>query len=218
MERKYKLTEEPISFNGITLYRIEAIRDFSNIKKGDKGGFIESEYNLSHDGNAWVSDNAKVWGNAKVFEDAMVFGNAMLSGNAHVFGHATVNGNACVGGNANIRDYANVSNYAKVSGNAWVLDKASVFDKANVSGNAIISGYADVSGDANVCADDDYIVFKNVWSSRRHFTWTRSNNMWRVGCFYGSGEELIKKAYKDSQKSGREYERTVKYVESIMSD
>ena len=42
--------------------------------------------------------------------------------------------------------------------------------------------------------------------------------MWRVGCFYGTREELIKKAYKDSQKSGREYERTVKYVESIMSD
>lgn len=42
--------------------------------------------------------------------------------------------------------------------------------------------------------------------------------MWRVGCFYGSGEELIKKAYKDSEKSGREYERVVKYVESILSD
>lgn len=39
--------------------------------------------------------------------------------------------------------------------------------------------------------------------------------MWSVGCFYGTGEELIKKAYKDSEKSGREYERVVKYVEEI---
>ena len=31
-------------------------------------------------------------------------------------------------------------------------------------------------------------------------------------------KELIKKAYADSEKSGREYERVVKYVESILAD
>ena len=140
MKKKYKLTDESISFNGQTLYRIEAIMDFSDVKKGQKGGFIESEYNLSHEGDSWVYDDAKVFGNAEVF------------------------------------------------------------------------------GNANICADEDYIVFKNWWSSNRYFTWTRSNNMWKVGCFYGTGEELIKKAYKDSEKSGREYERIVKYVESILAD
>lgn len=33
-----------------------------------------------------------------------------------------------------------------------------------------------------------------------------------------TGEELIKKAYQDSEKSGREYERVVRYVESILAD
>lgn len=42
--------------------------------------------------------------------------------------------------------------------------------------------------------------------------------MWSVGCFYGTGEELIKKAYKDSALSSREYERIVKYVESILNE
>ena len=42
--------------------------------------------------------------------------------------------------------------------------------------------------------------------------------MWRVGCFYGTGEQLIEKAYEDSEKSGREYERVVRYVESIIKD
>ena len=253
-ENKYKLTEESIKFNGKTLYRIESVRAFSNIKKGDKGGFIESERNLSHDGNAWVSDNAivcgyarvsgnasvrdiaKISGNARVYDNvkvsgnaiiyghsqvfdyAIVFGNAKVGGYATVSDNATVSGNACVGGNANIRDYAIVSNYAKVGGYAWVVDKASVFDKAKVSGQSMISGYANVSGDANVCREEDYIVFRNWWSSYRYFTWTRSNNMWRVGCFYGTGEELIKKAYKDSKKSGREYERIVKYVDGMLAD
>lgn len=34
----------------------------------------------------------------------------------------------------------------------------------------------------------------------------------------GTGEELIKKAYADSEESGREYERVVKYVDSIFED
>ena len=42
--------------------------------------------------------------------------------------------------------------------------------------------------------------------------------MWKAGCFYGTGNELIEKAYKDSKLSGREYERVVKYVESILKN
>ena len=85
MAKKYKLTEESINVNGKTLYRIEANRDFGHIIKGQKGGFIESESNLSHDDNAWV------FGNAKVFDNAEVFGNAYVFDNAKVFGNARLN-------------------------------------------------------------------------------------------------------------------------------
>ena len=67
MEKKYRLTEETIEFLGRTLHRIEALRDFTTsdgtiVYKGEKGGWIESENNLSHDGDAWV------YGDAQVFE------------------------------------------------------------------------------------------------------------------------------------------------------
>lgn len=107
---------------------------------------------------------------------------------------------------------------ALVFGNAWVYGNAQVCGNAQVYGNARVYGNAQVCDDAQVCGNADYIVFKNWWSSGRYFTWTRSNNMWKVGCFYGTVEELIKKAYADSEKSGREYERVVKYVESILAD
>ena len=42
--------------------------------------------------------------------------------------------------------------------------------------------------------------------------------MWKVGCFYGTGKELSSKAYKDNELSGREYEKVVDYVESILRD
>lgn len=64
MEKKYKLTDETIEVEGKALYRIEALKDFCEIKNGDKGGFIESEDNLSHEGNAWVYDNACVYDHA----------------------------------------------------------------------------------------------------------------------------------------------------------
>lgn len=158
MEKKYKLTDESIKFNNRTLYRIEALKDFGDVEKGDKGGFIEDEHNLSHDGNSWVCGNGRVCDNGSVCGNAMVCGNGMVYGNAMVCGDAKIENNS------------------------------------------------------------DYIVFKNWWSSGRYFTWTRSNNMWTVGCFYGTGEELIKKAYKDSELSGREYERIVKYVEEILKE
>ena len=39
--------------------------------------------------------------------------------------------------------------------------------------------------------------------------------MWKVGCFYGTGEELVKKAFADSELSGRCYELIVRAVEEI---
>lgn len=158
MEKKYELTDEILEVGGHVLHRIKALRDFGNVKKGDIGGWIECEDNLSHDDDCWVYDNAKIYADAKIYAYAEVYG------------------------------------------------KAEVCEKARVCGEAVIK------------SKSDYIVFKNWWSSGRYFTWTRSNDMWSVGCFYGTGEELIKKAYNDSDESGREYERIVKYVESIKQE
>lgn len=224
MSKKYKLTDETTNLNGVTLYRIEALKYFGEIKKGDKGGFIESENNLAHEGDAWVSDNAHVYGDACVFDNARVYNNAFVSGYAQVYGNAFVYGNAWLYDNTRVCGYARVADNARVYGDANVCDDSSVFgsacvyDNARVCGDALVRGYACVCGDAEISNKSDYIVFQNWWSSGRYFTWTRSNNMWSVGCFYGTGEELIKKAYKDSELSGREYERVVRYVESILAE
>ena len=81
--------------------------------------------------------------------------------------------------------------------------------------NLSSTGDAWVSGDAMIYGDADYIVFKNNWSSGRYFTYTKSNKMWKVGCFYGTGQELIKKAYQDSEVSGKHYEAYVEFVEKL---
>lgn len=89
---KYKLTKETREVCGIKLYRIEALKDFGNVSKGDKGGWIEREDNLSQEDNAWVSGNAWVYGNARVSGNAWVSGNAQVSGDAWVSKHKLTGG------------------------------------------------------------------------------------------------------------------------------
>lgn len=73
---KYELTDETIDVSGTTLHRIKALKDFGNVKKGELGGYVESEYNLSQIGNCWVYGNARVYGNAELCGNARVYGNA----------------------------------------------------------------------------------------------------------------------------------------------
>ena len=207
--KKYELTNETITIaNGKTLYRIRALVDIEvfRVKIGDLGGYIEKEENLSHYGDAWVCGDSMVYG------DARVFGNVKIYGDARVYDNAKVFGDAWVGGNAKVFDYAKVCVDAEVYGNSMVFGYAKVYGDANVF------GYAEVCGDALIKDMSDYIVFKNWWSSGRYFTWTKSNNKWKVGCFYGSGKELVEKAYKDSELSGREYKRVVDYVEPVLKE
>nr|DAS07553.1 MAG TPA: Putative transferase, nesg, ydcK, Structural Genomics.38A [Caudoviricetes sp.] len=160
--KKYELlVDDTITFFGVQLFRIKALISFSGIEKGEVGGYIASEKNLSQYGDAWVYGNARVYGNAEVYGDA------------------------------------------------------EVYDNARVYGNAEVSDNAEVYGDARVSDNADYIVFKNTWSSGRYFTYTKSNRKWRVGCFYGSGAELVEKAYKDSKKSGDFYKAYVDFVEKL---
>ena len=194
MDNKYELI--PSDIEG--LFRIKALKDFNDVKNGDIGGYVESENNLSQLDDCWiyddavVRDNAKVCHNAQIYDEVIVMGNAEVCGNAQIYDEVIVMGNAEVCDNARIRGHAVVQH------------------------DAVVRGNAQICGDAMISSDKDYIVFKNWWSGGRYFTWTRSNNMWKVGCFYGTGEGLIAKAYKDSEESGREYECIVKYVERIL--
>lgn len=224
MNKKYRLTNDTINFGSRILHRIQAVKDFSDVKAGDLGGYVETEENLSQVGNAWIYHNAKVFDRAKVYDNAKIYDNAMAFNKARIYNNAIVLSNAKVYNCAKVGGRAEVRDNALIFDNADVFNIASVRDNARVSGDVCVFGIAKVGGNTTLTGNAlvsnavDYIVFKNFWSSGRYFTWTRSNNMWKVGCFYGTGEELIEKAYKDSERSGIEYERVVKYVESVLAD
>ena len=148
MERKkYELTGETIKYKGYTLHRIKALKDIVinteiTIKKGNLGGWIEKEYNLSQDGNCWVSGKAKV------------FGDATVKGCAYVSDYVEVHGNAI------IRDNSKVYGYADVYGHSWIGDKSEIFGNAAVHGEAFVDGYAKVCG--KCCVYGNSLVYGNA--------------------------------------------------------
>lgn len=60
--RKYVLTDETKKLNGVLVHRIKAVKDFADVKKGDLGGWVESESNLSQEGDCWLYDYTAAYG------------------------------------------------------------------------------------------------------------------------------------------------------------
>lgn len=239
MEKKYQIltdSQHTITYKNRTLHRIQALRDFSDVKKGDIGGWIEKEFNLSQEGLCWIYNNAKVYDNAEVYNDAKilnrarVYGNAVISDLAYLCNDIKVYDNARIRGCAIIADVAVIKEKTFVGGKsivqgesivcgyATIQENSIIADTALVKGDTIIHGNAEISGNAVIACTKDYYVSKNIWSSGRYFTYTRSNRLWKAGCFHGTGKQLIEKAYKDSAISGREYQRIVEYVEAMYAD
>ena len=244
-ELKYKIREDLTKKVGWhTVYRIEALKDFSDVKKGDLGGFVEKEDNLSQEGECWVYDdacvyeNARVYGDAQIYayakiyesaeiyQDALISGNAQVFGMAEIYGHASIYGHVLISGSVDICGYAKVHDKAvidgcaKIWGHAEVYGYAKVSDYAKVGNYANIYGYAHIIGSAIICDDKDYYVCKCIWSHPKgcistHLTYTHSNKMW---CYKGdnyTGKELVKKMSEESESDGRYCESMVDYIETL---
>ncbi len=72
MNKYEMLQDDKIKVSGHILYRIKALKDFSDVRVGDLGGYIERKENLSQKGNCWVYNNACVYGNAYVRGNAKI--------------------------------------------------------------------------------------------------------------------------------------------------
>lgn len=157
--RKYKLLkDDTINLNDKTLYRIQALRSFSEltirmpsnklksfyqIKEGDLGGYIENECNLSHDGECWVMDSALVYDYARVYGNAVVADNARVYGYAKVYDYTRISMNGVICGKV------------RLFGNTQVYDNAKIYDNVMVGGRSIIHDDIVLCGDVYVYSDED---------------------------------------------------------------
>ena len=133
--------------DGRKLFRIRALRDIPSnrnfppsVKAGDLGGWVESEDNLSQEGNCWIYNNACVFGNASIKDNAAVTHDAVVSDNALVAGDAIVGGKARVHDSAVISEEAAIGKNAEVYGNAVVRGQSVLLQDVKAYNNAYIDG------------------------------------------------------------------------------
>ena len=147
MANKYKLDEsDTIKAGGKTLYRIVALKSFSDVKEGDTGGYIESEENLSQEGDCWV------------YHDSMVYEHATVTDNA------VITNDAIVYDNAKVADYGAVAGNVKLHGNCQVLDSGAIVannGSVDFSGDITVSGQAAIKPFSNLKISGDIAFTDN---------------------------------------------------------
>lgn len=150
MGKKYILTNDTCIVKGKTLYRIKAEKNFGDVKKGNLGGFVEKEKNLSHGGKCWVYGDACILDDAMVYDNAKVYDDAHIYGDARIYDNAIIYGAAHIYGQAHIYDNVRVYDNAQVYGGATICENTKIFDNAQVYGSAYILGYARIFGNASI--------------------------------------------------------------------
>lgn len=169
-ERKYRLIEGSRSWQYCRpIYRIQALRDFSDVKKGDLGGFVESEENLSQMGDCWIYDMAQAVDKSRV------------------------EGDACLRDCSKMYDSSLIKDKAQLQGCARMIQYACLADNA-VAIDTEISGFADITGDVVIRRKQDYMVFSDIPEADFYATYTFPNKRWRFVLFKGTSKEFIKAA------------------------
>ena len=199
--KKYELTNETMEYGGYTLHRIKALKSFEDVKEGDLGGWIETEDNLSQEGNCWIYDNAKVSDNAIVFGNARVCCNARVCGNASIFG------------------------MAMIFDDAEVYNKAKVCDNIKVSGDVVVnSGIELASKNKEVCIsnNDQFKSIDNIGSRNSTTTFFKdiyTNIIYVVcGCFRGTIDEFKERVIEThgDNKYAEQYLGAIEYIKKIL--
>ena len=141
--KKYKFIEDDfrrLDNENRKAYRIVALKDFADVKKGDLGGYVEKEENLSHEGFAWVYDDGVVFDNARVKDDATVHDRAVVCGNA------------LIKNSAKVMDAARISESAVLCDSACAMDWSTVCGLSVMTNNSVAAGFSTI-GKAVVCTD-----------------------------------------------------------------
>lgn len=155
-EKYILLNDDIIMIKNTKLKRIQAIRDFGDVRTGDLGGYVQSMANLNFRGSAWIYDNAKVYGNAsirdraKVKQNAMIYDRAIISDSAVVSGDSKVYGDAIIQANAYVDKNSRVTGRAIITGDATVTENSHIHGSAHISDQTLVKGKSLIYGRARI--------------------------------------------------------------------
>ena len=157
--RKYN--GEQVMENERILYRIIAAREIAGsdgyetvkVEKGEKGGYIEKEENLSQKGNCWIHGEKETEYGKEAF--SVAYGNAVIKDDAQLINGSCIRDEARAADRAVLKDGSIVAEHGQVYGDATIYEstvsgKAKVYENGCVSKGSIAKDTAEIYGKASV--------------------------------------------------------------------
>lgn len=222
--KKYKLRHgDNIVHDGNTLYRIEALMDLpSGVKKGEIGGYVADERNLSQSGDAWVSEQAKVYETAYVSGDATVEGNAVVHGHANINGSCTISGHAHISGHAFIAGNVEVMDQARIEGNSLIRGQVCVRGNAFLGGDVHVIGQECFGHHAHVQADADYLLmgfFEPGYSMLTAYRTADKGVGISYGMFSGTMDAFLDTIFRQHGNNtlSKVFQVTMRYIQNVFN-
>lgn len=235
------ISDGEMSVVEIKLYRIQALKTFTKpggynpvVHVGELGGYVESEDNLSQEGNCWLFDKARVKDGGKVLDDAIVYDKCLVSKNSIIRGRSVVGGHCFVTnqsviidsrleGNVIVNGHSTVHSGAYLYGEIGV-DQSDVGNLVNLIGRisvkkSRITAPLELSGDYELnfdVSDPHSVIGYNVGMpggrlfAIKNIVASKVEDKWSTGDFVGTGAELID-FIRDSDD-----EQRINYVRSIV--
>ena len=156
--KKYEILKDDTKVvDGVTVYRIVALKDFADVEAGDKGGYIESEKCLEQDGACWVYDEAVILGKSNLEQNARVYGKSVVKGNCYLTGDCLIFDDVVLDGSILVADNA------EIYGNTVIKGRAIIGNDARIEGDTLIEGDYDfddvltIAGTVNIKGEDNQL-------------------------------------------------------------
>ena len=147
-------------FEGRTLYRIIALKNFSDVEAGDLGGWVSGIDNLSQEGNCWIYDEAKCMGNARMFDNSKMFNNSKMHGNSTMYNDSrmydcsVMYNNSTMYGHSIMYDHSIMHDHSEMHDNAVMHDHSEMYDNARMFDNSEMGGHSEMYGDSILKAEE----------------------------------------------------------------
>lgn len=169
-QKKFELTDKIIIFQDKKLHRIRALIDFDDVKKGDFGGIVEFEHNLSNNHSSWIYDDAKAIDSSYVGDSAKLRHQSLARDFARIMGCSELQGNSTAGDCVEVRGNAVVGGSSVVGGHMMIDEFARVGGYTRLLGDARLRGRAYVNG------DEDFISITGIGLNRDTLSAYRCRN------------------------------------------
>ena len=243
MSKKYELTTKTKLIDGHKVYRIKALKSFNTIidrkvNKGDLGGWVESEKNLSQDGTCWLFDDAVGYENSRRsensvgYDNSQQFGNSRQSGNSRQFGNSRQYGDSWQFGNSqqygNSRQFGNPQQFGNSQqyGNSRQIGSSQQFGNSQQFGDSVQYGdsmqydNSRQSGDSRHITGHDegtgcILCIGPCGDSQRTVT-VQPDNTIVVGCFHGSFKEFKQEVVAKYGKDYGSYSVCITAIQAVL--